>query len=381
MSLGNSNNNRPDKKLQNNKPTGISIDELVLRFNNKIAYLLGKRNTPPHLNNKMHTSSFYIVISSCFLLLWLSTGFYYIAENMYGLMLNSGRVVKVKHGAVTGLNLPYPLGKVVILHAGITESISFSDNSNHTKLVFLTSDLHPINIDGNFSYQISDPKQLYTNYLQKLQNLDDIILWNTQSSVHAVASKLDLDNLKTMDMLALQTMLINAANQRLIDYGVRVIKINILAINQLDNQRPVSTAAKTDITKGKVSNRIVESQSIAIQILEQAYKYKSIEVQTAKANASKFSQLLIKYKQNSQQTVQEMYTQALSQIPVKEPNYSLLNLSLPQLLNLDKHLKESDSATVGRDARAVTRSRDMERETRGGRGHDDGDATTGGTQK
>jgi len=379
MSLGNINNNQPNKKLPNNKPTKLGVDRLVESLNNKIAFLLGKRNQQPNFNKKTSNRNFFIIISTCCLLLWFGTGVYYIAENQFGVILNYGKVVAIKHGVDAGFTLPYPLSKLEILDAKVSHKINFKNNSKHTSLVLLTSDLHPVNIDGNFSYQIDNPKQLYNNYLQQRQNLDEVILLNLQSSLHNQVARLDQKSLLAMKHANLQTILKDAVNQRLINYGVRVVIIKVLAVNQLDSSKPVSMAMSAGQTTAGVPKTTISDQSLATQILDQAYYYQTVEMQSALDNANKFSQLLVKYKLNPQPTVQEMYNEALSQIPIKEPNYSLLNLSLAQLLEVDKHLKANTITDLGRDfSRTVSRSRGLERKGRGGRNDDD---TSGGSQE
>ena len=368
MNLGNTNNKLPD-----NKPSESGIDKLVESLNNKIAFLLGKRNRQPNFNAKTSNSTFFIIISSCALLLWLSTGFYYIAENQFGIILHYGRAAMVKRGVAVGFTLPYPLSTIEILDSKISKLISFKDNSKHEKLVLLTSDLHPINIDGNFSYQINNPMRLYKNYLQRQQSLDEVILWNLQNSLHNLVSKLDRSSLSTMSLVDVQNMLTVVVNQRLSSYGVRVVKVNVLAVNQIDKLKPISVVALPGTASSSMPMKVSESQTLPSQILEQVHGYKTVVVQTAMDNANKFNQLLVKYKQNPQQTVQEMYNDALSQIPIQEPNYSLLNLSLDQLLVVDKHLKTNSSTNLNRNNPAVLRERDY-----GGRGRSGREDVTGG---
>ena len=125
MSLGNINNNQPNKKLPNNKPTKLGVDRLVESLNNKIAFLLGKRNQQPNFNKKTSNRNFFIIISTCCLLLWFGTGVYYIAENQFGVILNYGKVVAIKHGVDAGFTLPYPLSKLEILDAKVSHRYWF----------------------------------------------------------------------------------------------------------------------------------------------------------------------------------------------------------------------------------------------------------------
>ena len=200
-----------------------------------------------------------MIIISCFLLLWFGTGFYYIADDQFGLILKYGRIAMVKHGVDVGFVLPYPFGRVEILRVNST-LINFKDSANHTKLILLTKDLQPVNIDGNFSYKIDDPKQLYRSYLQKPKNVDEIVLWNLQSSIHNVVAKLDYQNLKILKLVDLQVLLQNDINHRLAGYGLHVVKINISAVNSIPKAMIIpqdkSGVPNVDMPNNTLANKI-----------------------------------------------------------------------------------------------------------------------------
>jgi regulator of protease activity HflC (stomatin/prohibitin superfamily) len=321
--------NHGNNKHQSGKVKPGKIDNFVDHLNKGFGRLLGKKdNSPIPAPNQTNNITFSIVILCASLLLWFCTGFYFLDENDYGLILRNGKVVNVKRGIKAGLTLPYPFGNVVIIDAAPSKMLSISDSPN-TSYNVLDKNLQPLFINAKFSYLVTNPKILYQNHLQNQDDFDDEILWQVQSKIRDILAARSITELKSNNFTILSKELVTKLNSSLKSYGIELNKFTIQSIGGTD----------LNVNPGKhASPAHVDQQPLAIQLRSQAAEYSNSEITKAINESKAFNTLLPAYHQNASQTIARMYNDTLGKIPAiqTESHYNLLYLNLNELKQIEK---------------------------------------------
>ena len=315
MNLG---SNRPNSSKS--KPGGI--DGFVESLNKLLGRLLGKKDNSPPPQQTSNAAFSIIILLSC-LLLWFCTGFYFLGENEYGLILTNGKVVDVKHGIRVGFSLPYPFGNVEIIDATLVKAMTIGDTSANAFTV-LDKNLLPVLVSAKFSYQITDPKILYKNRLQDQDAFDTEILWLVQSKIRDTIAPWSASELKAANFTVLSNEISDKLNSILVSYGISLNKFTITNIGEPGVGR---------VSDDQAALPLKHTQPLAIQLQSQAAIYNDSEVTNAMSMSKEFDTLLSKYRQNPEQTVTQMYNDTLNKIPIEQSGnkYSLLFLGLKQL--------------------------------------------------
>lgn len=243
----------------NNKPRspGVkhgSVDNFIERLNKAFGKLLGKKdNTPLPPPKQTSNAIFSIIILSSSLLLWLCTGFYFLDENEYGIILTNGKIADVKHGIKVGVTFPYPFGNVEIIDATLHPVIAISNDKGVDKpFTVLDKNLLPVSINAKFSYKITDPEILYKNRLQEQVSFDDEILWQVMSKIRYAIAMKSLEEIKTTNFTVLSNEISDSLNLALVSYGIKVDKFTIVGIDEAN--LAVSSESQVVIPLGQIES-------------------------------------------------------------------------------------------------------------------------------
>ena len=349
MNHGNSNSKQ--KVQQQN------IDVIIERLNKRIGKLLGKNGKQPQ-GKKVSNLTFSLIIISFSILLWLTTGFYYLSENQFGLILCNGKIEQVVKGMKVGFTTPYPFGDIETVDGTTSEFIDLNKlNLNANGFIILARDLNPILVDAKFNYQIVDPALVFKTSLQKQNNIDDLVAWRVEIQLrNYFAAKLRDDILKS-NLIVTAGEIKNIANQDLSAVGIKLVKFSI---NSLQDSKAASPGMRGLDTS-------IHEPLIATQLLQQAALYRQNKLSQTKVAVDQFNQLLPQYKKNPQPIVEQMYYDTLEAIPYKGEQYPLMALSLSDLLTQAKLQVDDSSATPAQIPlrerhynREVNRSRDLD---------------------
>ena len=314
-----------------NKPkTPTGVDAAVERLNRKIGRLLGKKsNLPPPVPDKTSNFTFISIVIGFTLLLWFATGFYYLPENQYGLVLNKGIVVDVVKGMKVGFTKPYPFGDLAVVDGGVSDFIGVSGITT-SQFIVLSRNLTPLDLDAKFSYQVTDPVLVFNNILQKQSNLDNISNWEVQAKLHKYfVDKTSSDILKTNLTVAAGEVK-NMANRELAPLGLKIIKLNINSLSA------IAVRESSPVLINKPQPEILPTQPVALQLIQSANQYHENVLAMTRVDIDSFNQLLPQYQQTPDAIVKEMYYNALAAIPTDNPatQYPLLNMNLSDLILL-----------------------------------------------
>lgn len=362
MNRGNTKQNTPHNK----------IDVVVDRINKKIARLMGKKGKLPQ-QKKTSNTVFGIIVVVFSIVLWVSTGFYYLGENQSGLILQNGIVTKVVKGIKVGFTLPYPFGNMEVVNTAPSEQIDLNKvNSSNDDFNVLSQDLYPIQVAAKFSYQIANPKLAFQSVLQKQDNLDSFVAWQVQMALHDYF----MHKLNSAIVKANLTLIANNVreqlNYTLAKSGITLLKLNIYSIHspQTSHELAVAnvseSALESQLQKFPEQVQISSEASALIQqLLDEAALYKQNLLLDTQVNINQFNQLLPQYNTNPNAIVEQMYYDTLAAIPSSSANnYPLLNLPLSELLMQQSKamLQNNDISAVAKASPAPTfRERDFSR--------------------
>jgi regulator of protease activity HflC (stomatin/prohibitin superfamily) len=237
--------------LGNNKPNPNGLDNFIDYINRGFGRLLGKKNQPIEPKETSNATFSVIILFSC-AVLWLCTGFYFLAENEYGLIFINGKIVDVKHGIKVGMTLPYPFGDIEIIDGAPSKIITIGANPANA-FIALDKNLIPVLITAKFNYQITNPKKLFLNHLQDQDEFENEILWNVQSQITSFIAKKDITELKITNLTVLSNEISKQLDLILDSYGITMPKFVILSIQQQNKQiivslpKSVSSGVKSEI--------------------------------------------------------------------------------------------------------------------------------------
>ncbi len=305
-----------------NPKTLTGVDRVVEQLNQKIARMLGKNGGHKKPSPKKTTNfTFSIVIFCCSLILWITTGVYYLSENQFGIILKFGEIVRVEKGIKVGFTAPYPFGGVEVLSSDISQLIDFS-NLPQTTPTFLSRDLGLVNVDGKFNYQIYDPSLLFQNILQKQTNMDTYVSILVQNELRDYFSKkLKSDILKENLTIAAGEIRDNV-NQKMSGYGIKIIKLNISSLEDYQSK-----------SGGNILSNTTESVSLVDRLLQSANEYHQNTISETKTQIAEFRDLLPEYQRNPESVVERLYFETKNAIP-SNYSYPLLNMNLEELIML-----------------------------------------------
>ncbi len=372
MNLGNTNPKQSQKPKQD-----LPKQDFTERLNQFIGRILGKKpNRPrPDLESKTANLTFIVIILFSLLGLWALSGFYYVTTQS-ALILQSGKYQKTLQGPDAGFTFPYPFGSVIAVDTGVSDRLFIGKTSaTDTGYLTITKDLVPVSVDAEFSYQVVEPSKLFINYLQEDNDVDTLMIQLVEQKMHTFIATNVANDLLTGNLIVLSNQLRDTANEELANYGIKLVKLNLSELKRYNVVANVATEsavstneiATTEVTND--SNATVESDVLAMQLINEANYYQSEQLALAHANVAKFKQLLPQYKANSNAIVEQLYYQLLADVPAsRSKDYPLLQLSLPELLTLAESTASvlnnqntavkinNDSTAISKDSRSVDRT-------------------------
>lgn len=222
-------------KTNPKSPSGV--DRVVDSLNQKIARALGKNGKNPS-PKKTSNLGFSLLIIFCSIILWFTTGFYYLGENEYGLILQNGQIVKVVKGMKVGFTAPYPFGDIVIVSSDTSNFIDLSE-LYQDQPVILSRDLAMLKVDAKFTYQIYDPSLFFEKIFHKEDNMDIFVSIEVQNELrNYFSNKLKSEILKS-NLTVVAGEIRDQANNDFSNYGIKIIKLNINSLKEIENIEPI----------------------------------------------------------------------------------------------------------------------------------------------
>ncbi len=327
---------------------------LVDRLNARLARLMGKKDQ--HKFNKPSVPSnkqFLIILIIMVVFLWLLTGFYYIPDNNYGLILKRGKIDKVENGLQIGFTLPYPFAEVVLIDAS-NSNITIGKQGNNEYNPVVTSDNRRLVMAAEISYRINDPRKFFLTFYQDDMNLDQRVNYLAMAITQDYMLHQQSTNLLKSSTIVTSNDIRRLSNTILEKYGIELTKyaINILSVNNQQIQ---------------LSQKLSSSDSnLANKLLEEANQYSQAKSAETQQITQEFKQYLTQSHSSKDAVSELMYYKMLSSIPRESgiESYPLLSKSLASLKSLvnDTLIESGSISKIDlNDVRAVNRNVDRER--------------------
>lgn len=301
------------------------FDNTVDKINRKIARILGKKGN--HKVKPQNTSSlvFWLLVILLSGLLWLVTGFYYLGEGQYGLVMTNGKIVHVVTGLKVGFTLPYPYGSIMAVDGKASNMLILGNaGPDKTSYLGLSNDGKWVALDVQFAYQIVNPVVYYNNYDAAQNNLDNLVRSKLQLVFRDYLAQKDYIAAKNANLTVIGNNVRDKASVMLSKYGITMVKLSINRLQTYDENSSTITDAS------------VKTVQLAKQLLSQAQSYQDQTLIQAKNAVAEYERLLPLYQQSPKVVASQLYFNTLEQVRQKNSNgaleqYPLLNLSLPEL--------------------------------------------------
>jgi membrane protease subunit HflK len=246
-------------------------------------------------------------------LVWLGSGFYTIDEAARGVVTRFGKYLETTDPGVQW-HMPWPIERVEKVN--INEVVSFKQQTR-----MLTADENIIVVDLVVQYRRADPVKFLFSVRDPEASLQDV----TESVIREVVGKSKLDFVLLAGRTEIAAVTETLIQQTLDEYqsGILVTKVNLQDANFPSQvEAAVQDAIKAREDRERLS---FEAQAYANDVLPRARGeavrrqqdsegYRARVVADAQGEASRFTQLLAKYKQAPEVTRRRLYLDAMEDI-------------------------------------------------------------------
>jgi hypothetical protein len=332
--------------------TKHKIDKIIDSLNHKIGKLLGAKHNNLSIKPTNNLKFSIIMLIVC-LVLWLTTGFYYISDSEFGLILYNGKIHDIVRGVKIGLTLPYPFSSVIGISATNTPNMNLTQiipNNYNT----LSKNLVPFRINLEFNYQVINPRKVFNQILND-DNMDTLVSYQLQNNLHNYIANLSASELTNINLTIMAQDIKQNLNKNLNNYGLQINKLNIIEFESIAN----NVNNSNNNTQPSIKDTSIPL--IATQLLAQANQFSLDTLQQTNLDVEQFNHLLNEYHKAPNAIIEQMYYDTLAQIPMKKVTYPLLDLDLKQFMVL---VNKESASPIDNNTESDTRNfnRDVQRE-------------------
>ena len=273
------------------------------------------------------------LIAAIALLLWLSSGIYFVKADEQGVVLRFGEYTRTTAPGVN-YHFPYPIESVEtprvtsVNHVevgfrsgGLSRSGKSIDTSVPEESLMLTGDENIVDIHFEVQWKISNAP----DFLFNTRNPEGTVKAVSESAMREVIGKLKIATVLAEGKLGVEQDTKKLIQDTLNFYksGVEVVSINLLKadppVEVLDAQRDVQTAlADAETARNQAEayhNDIVpKARGMAQQMVLEAEGYKQEVVNKSQGEAARFMTVYNEYKQARDVTRKRMYLEAMEDV-------------------------------------------------------------------
>jgi membrane protease subunit HflK len=314
------------------------LDEMMRRFQDRLAGLFGRRRGPGGGSNAGSTAVFVVGI---ILLVWALSGIYVVNEGSRGVVLQFGAY---KETSLAGPHwYPRFIQSVQVIN---TEKISSLElGMRQGEGLMLTQDENLVDIKFGIQYKISNPRDYLFNVVDPEATLRDV----TESAIREVVGKSQMDFVLTGGRSDIVARAQQIAQETLDRYKSGLV---ITSLNMQDAQAPEQVqGAFADAIKARedeqrlkneaeaYANQVIpKARGEAARITEDANAYKAKVIAEAEGETARFLKVLDEYQKAPSVTRERMYIDALetvlsrsSKVMVDTRNNNMLYLPLDKI--------------------------------------------------
>ena len=305
-------------------PPGPDFDELLRRFLGRARGFFSGGGTEGGRS--------FALIAAVALLLWLSSGIYFVKADEQGVVRRFGAY---HHTVGAGLNyhLPYPVESVetprvtainhveIGFHTAGARNVKTNDSMVAEESLMLTGDENILDIDFEVQWKISSAP----DYLFNIRNPEDTVKAVSESAMREVIGKSEIATVLAEGKLQVAQDTKKLIQDVLNSYkaGIEIVSVNLLKADPpaevLDAQRDVQTAIADMETArnqaGAYHNDIVpRARGEAQKLVLDAEAYKQEVINRSQGEASRFLAVYTQYKQAKDVTRKRMYLETMEEM-------------------------------------------------------------------
>jgi len=353
------------------------LDELLRKFNKKIAGLFGGRGGSGNQGGGAGAPQNFGIgiglIVIVIVLIWLASGFYIVDASQRGIVLRFGKYADTTLPGPRW-HMPYPIEsvEVVSLSQVRTVEIGYRDNVKNKMLkesLMLTSDENIVDIQFAVQYFLKDPKE----YLFNNRNPDENVRQAAETAIREIVGK------NTMDFVLYEGRgPVEAETTKLIQdildrykTGILVSKVTLLNTQPPEQvQAAFDDAVKAGQDKERQKNEgqayandvVPRAKGAAARLKEESEGYRQRVVANAEGDVSRFKQVLVEYEKAPTVTRERMYIDMMQQVLTssskvmvdQKAGNNLLYLPLDKLMQIAAQPLPDATAAANVDQPAVT---------------------------
>ena len=314
-----------------------NIDELINYLNNKIGWILGKRQK--NNNNPTNKSNlFFIFIIIIFLLIiWSTTCIDYISEGLIGIIIKNGDTISYYKGNSIVFMRNFPFETIAIIEDPSKNKHQLSKLNNQSEVLpIFSQDLKPYKTDIIFSYSLTNPLIAYAKLYQDTVNLDNYVSYIIRANVRYALSQKSSIDIKSLNLDIFSNQIIKNINIILAINGIKLTTLKLLYI--VNNEFIANNDKKT------------YKQTILTSLLNEANLYVKTNHENTLNYINGYNSFYNDYVINKNQAIINMYTSILKSDSEDNSDFKYLNMSLEDLkllINNDSNKEKNSNSTNG----------------------------------
>jgi modulator of FtsH protease HflK len=275
----------------------------------------------------------FALIAAVGVLLWLSSGIYFVKADEQGVVLRFGQYTRTTASGVN-YHFPYPFESVLtprvtsvnqvevgFRSSGASRSTKSADSSIAEESLMLTGDENIVDIDFEVQWKISNAP----DYLFNIRNPEESVKAISESAMREVIGKSKIAAVFAEGKLLVEQDTRKLIQETLDGYkaGIEVVSVNLLKADPptqvIDAFRDVQTArADLETSRNQAeaySNDILpKARGQAQQMILEAEAYKQEVIARSQGEASRFNAVYNEFKQARDVTKKRMYLEAMEDI-------------------------------------------------------------------
>jgi membrane protease subunit HflK len=269
-----------------------------------------------------------LIVIGLVLVVWLASGIYIVDASQRGLVLRFGKYVETTQPGLQW-RLPYPFASHEIVNVSEVRALTIgyrgdAKNKNNKELkesLMLTRDENIIDIQFAVQYRIKDE----VSYQFKNRDPDAAVMQVAETAVREEVGKSTMDEVINERRTEV-TERVSRLMQEILDRYETGIEISKVTMQNAQPPEQVQAAFEDAVKAVQDKNRqenegqayandvVPKAEGKAAVLAQEAEAYKEHMIQTAKGDASRFSQILAEYAKAPGVTRQRLYLETLQQV-------------------------------------------------------------------
>jgi modulator of FtsH protease HflK len=273
----------------------------------------------------------FVLIAVVIVLLWLSSGIYFVKADEQGVVLRFGEYHRTT-GAGLNYHMPYPVESVLTprvtsinrVEVGFRSggrSSKATDNSISEESLMLTGDENIVDVNFEVQWKISGAP----DFLFNVRNPEETVKAVSESAMREVIGKTNISTVLAEGKLEVEQSSKRLIQDTLNEYsaGIEVVSVNLLKADPptqvIDAFRDVQTArADMETSRNQAeayrNDILPKARGQAQQMILESEGYKQEVIARAQGEASRFLAIYEEFKQARDVTRKRMYLETMEQI-------------------------------------------------------------------